>query len=899
MFAAVAFDIPVAKTFDYQVPGHLLGKLRPGHLVLAPFKTSTQPAIVVSLPQTIAIPEPKEITDCLHPDPLLSEWQLALAVRMAEQFLAPIGQCIWMMLPSGIAAQRDIQVTLNADAEPLTGLEHEIVLLLRRRGTLRGRQLDLALPGKQWRPAVDRLVKSGVLKRESILLPARVRPKTVQTASLAIAPRAIDAEVRALERPSRSADMLEAILEASAPDTSARFKKSGAERETLNKLVAEGWLVLRPDDTVALARPAQEVREQLAVLRKTAKAAHILRLLAREGEPVDVTWIYAQADCDLAYLRRLEAADLIILGEREVWRDSLGKREFVLTTAPMLTAEQSSAWSVLKAAMEMPSSRKHGVFLLQGVTGSGKTELYLRTIGLALARGSSAIFLVPEIALTAQTVRRVAARFPGQVAIIHSGLSEGERYDTWRRARAGLFRIAVGPRSALFTPLPDVEVIILDEEHDHSYKQTGDQYPPHYHARDVAEMMMKAKGGIVILGSATPSIEVQYRAEKQEIGRLELPNRIMGHRTSIHQQEQRAGVIARYQGESQTEALTIGLPDVMVVDMRSELKAGNTSIFSRTLQEDLRGVLARREQALLLMNRRGQATYVFCRDCGYVANCPHCDAPLTHHRVGMALRCHRCGHIQAEPVRCPQCSSTRIKYFGAGTQQVEQTVKDQFPNARVIRWDADSASTPGAHESILQHFIDRYADIVVGTQMIAKGLDLPLVTLVGIISADVSLNLPDFRAAERSFQLLTQAAGRAGRGLLGGKVVLQTYQPDHYVIQAAATHDTKGFYRREIAYRRDLGYPPFRRLVRVLFLAPQDSQARAEAERASTMLKQRIALLELTGTELIGPAPCFFSRVNQMYRWQVLLRGPDPTAALRGIDLPGSWRIEVDPLELL
>jgi primosomal protein N' (replication factor Y) len=540
------------------------------------------------------------------------------------------------------------------------------------------------------------------------------------------------------------------------------------------------------------------------------------------------------------------------------------------------------------------------VYLLHGVTGSGKTEIYLRAIDLALRQGKSALFLVPEIALTPQTVRRVAARFPGKVAVIHSGLSEGERYDTWRRCRDGLVQVIVGARSALFAPLPNIGVIILDESHDSSYKQSPPIPPPYYHARQVAEAMIRQHGAVLIMGTATPDIETAYRAERGEIRRLELAQRIMGHRVRVGELSERAGVLPRYQHEDEAQdAMHIDLPPVRVVDMRDELRAGNTSIFSTALQSALSDVLNRREQAILFLNRRGQATYVFCRDCGHVALCPRCDSPLTYHRAGDMLRCHRCNHSEPEPTLCPACRSRRIKFFGAGTQHVEMALAELFPRVRIARWDADTADSPEAHEAILQRFIDRKTDVMIGTQMVTKGLDLPLVTLVGVISADTAINLPDFRAGERTFQLLTQVAGRAGRGLLGGQVLLQTYNPQHYAIQAASRHDFHGFYQQEIAYRKRLGYPPFRRMIRILFRFPTELQAMSEAERAANMIRHRMKMLNMSGTELIGPAPCFFGRENKFFRWHVLLRGPDPVTALEGLNLPKGWFVDVDPVDIL
>ncbi len=557
--------------------------------------------------------------------------------------------------------------------------------------------------------------------------------------------------------------------------------------------------------------------------------------------------------------------------------------------------EKASNLSAVSRPNESAQSPvRNAIFLLHGVTGSGKTEIYLRAIERTLGHGRDAIFLVPEIALTAQTVRRVAARFGRRVAIVHSGLSIGERFDTWRRAREGQVQVIVGARSALFTPLPDVGLIVIDEEHDHSYKQSESGIglpPPYYHTRQVAEEMMRRNHGVLIVGSATPDVEVMYRAKQGEIQLLEMPNRVMGHRSRAQEQAVR--------DSNDDDAPMIELPPVQVVDMRRELKSGNTSIFSRKLQSAINETLDRREQGILFINRRGHATYVFCRDCGYVESCPRCESPLTYHRHGQALRCHRCGYEAPEPRVCPRCRSTRIKFFGAGTQQVEQALQIMYPRARIVRWDADTAATPDAHASIMQRFVDRRADILIGTQMVAKGLDLPMVTLVGVVSADMGVALPDFRAGERTFQLLTQVAGRAGRGLLGGQVVLQTYQPEHYAIDAASRHDYTAFYAREIAYRREIGYPPFRRLVRVIFRSDSEPRARAEAERAAEFLRDRIDQLRLTGTELIGPAPCFFQKVNRFYRWHLLLRGPNPAAALTNVEIPKGWFVDVDPVEVL
>ncbi len=912
MYAEVAVNAPIHHTFDYLVPPHLLSRLMVGHLVQVRFRTGIEYGIVLDMRETSAIEEPKAIEAILDPQPVVTPAQIDLARWMAERYLAAPGYCLWLFLPPGLTGGRDIRVTLlDEDALTPDDVEQRVLHLLKKRsGVITGRRLDVAktLIGQHWRPAVDSLAKEGVVDVERILTPPRVRPRDIQTAALAIHPDQVEGVARHLGRESRRADVLEvlATLHHPAPVLNDVMDIAEVSRGPIDALEKAGLVTIDRDNkpaTVSLAFPKDQLTEQLIQLRQGERPLHVLKVLARQTEPIEVSWLFAQTGARMEDLKKLEEDGLILLGEKPAWRDSLADRDFVPSLPPPLTPEQAEAWGVIEPFMKSwgwgkaSPDQQDGLFLLHGVTGSGKTEIYLRAIDLALAQGRQAIYLVPEIALTAQTVRRVAARFPGRTAIVHSRLSEGERYDTWRRARQGLVQVVVGPRSALFTPLPDVGVIILDEEHDPSYKDS--QGMPGYHSRDVAEQMMRRNHGTLLLGSATPDVESVMRAQRGELRLLELPTRIMGHRMRILEQSNRLNINAQYYPARAADALSIDLPPVQVVDMREELKAGNISIFSYDLQAALTEVLRRREQAILFINRRGAATYVFCRDCGQVANCPNCDAPLTFHRPDEALRCHRCGHQTPQPTVCPQCGSRRVKYFGAGTQQVESAMAEMFPHARLLRWDADTAGTDAsAHELFLQRFIDRKADVLIGTQMIAKGLDIPLVTLVGVVSADMGLNIPDFRAGERTFQLLTQVAGRAGRGLLGGRVILQTYQPEHYAIRAAADHDFKGFYEQEIDYRRSLGYPPFRRLARIVFHDESETRAHSLAEEAVRLLRSRIKRLELN-TEIIGPAPCFFSRVNTIYRWQVLLRGSDPAAALRGIEHQRGWHIDLDPVEVV
>jgi len=623
----------------------------------------------------------------------------------------------------------------------------------------------------------------------------------------------------------------------------------------------------------------------------------IVEFLRSASGSVDVGQVRAETGCTRYHLDKLAERELIALEAEEVWRDPLAGQVFVPTEPPPLTPDQATVWDVIKSQI---SNSKSQISLLHGVTGSGKTEIYLRAVAEVLARGRRALILVPEISLTPQTAGRFAARFPGRVAVLHSALSEGERYDTWRRARAGLVDVVVGPRSALFSPLAPLGLIVLDEEHESSYKQEAPR--PRYHARDVALELARQTGAMVILGSATPSLESYQRAQRGEFNLLEMPRRIMGHTRRLRDLQSRYRVPhIRYQAmrKGPTEARYMPLPPVQIVDLRAELRAGNRSIFSRALQRALGEALGRNEQVILFLNRRGTATFVLCRDCGHVIRCPRCDVPLTYHGPRASLVCHHCNHREPQPDHCPQCGSKRIRYFGLGTERVEETVRERWPNVRLLRWDRDTARTHTAHANILQRFVDGEADVLVGTQMIAKGLDLPLVTLVGVISADPALNLPDFRSGERAFQLLAQVAGRAGRGLLGGRVILQTYHPDHYAVVAAAAHDYAGFAARELAFRREQGYPPYRRLAKLVYEDASPTRAQAEAETLAEALRDALARRGLTTTDLIGPAPPFFARLRGRYRWQIVLRHADPAEFLRAVKIHAGWRVDVDPVSVL
>ncbi len=815
----------VVPVFTYHLPDELQGRLTVGSLVVVPFGSRRLYGIVVALSDESPVPETRPVASLVDPEPVLTPAQIALARWMSHEYLAPLHECLELMLPPGVAGYADVQAALDEKARPedaRTVAQEQLFRVLDRRGFLHGRQLDRVLPRRQWRRAADQLARRGLVVKSSFLAPPRARPKQVCTVE---------------------------------------------------------WIAHDVDTDAALAGLKSECYPA------------VVQFLRREGEPVDVSWVYAETGCKRYHLNKLAERNLVAFDTEEVWRDPLADETFVPDTLPPLTPDQQAVWDVIRAS---------STHLLHGVTGSGKTEIYLRAVEEVLARGQQAIALVPEISLTPQTAHRFGARFGRRIAILHSALTEGERYDTWRRARAGLVDIVIGPRSALFAPFPNLGLIVLDEEHDDSYKQVAPS--PRYHARDVALELARLTGATVILGSATPSLESYYRAQRGEFTLLEMPRRIMAHTRRLRDLQARYHIPRiRYHAlrDGPPEARYLPLPPVQIVDLRAELRAGNRSIFSRALQRAMDEALGRSEQVILFLNRRGTATFVLCRDCGYVPRCPRCDIPLTYHRPHARLVCHHCNHHEPQPDRCPQCGGERIRYFGLGTERVERAIHQRWPDVRTLRWDRDTARNYAAHATVLHLFSTGLAHVLVGTQMVAKGLDLPLVTVVGIISADTALNLPDFRSGERTFQLLTQVAGRAGRGLLGGRVILQTYNPDHYAVIAASNHDYAGFAARELAFRREQGYPPYRRLAKLVYEDASPSRAQAQAEALAETLRDALARRGLPTTDLIGPAPPFFARLRGRYRWQVLLCHPDPPSFLHAVQIPPGWRVDVDPVSVL
>ena len=530
--------------------------------------------------------------------------------------------------------------------------------------------------------------------------------------------------------------------------------------------------------------------------------------------------------------------ELIKVTNQMVLRDPYKDKNFENPTIP-LTREQSS---IIKEFYKL-SNNKSQKLLIHGVTGSGKTEIYLNMISIMLEKKKQCILLVPEISLTPQMVERVIGRFGDQVSILHSGLSDGERYDQWNRIKSGEAHIVIGARSAIFAPLENLGLIIIDEEHETTYKSST---RPRYHVREIAEKRCENENCHMVLGSATPSIESYYKSKENQYKLFSLKNRVDD----------------------------IPMPGSTLVDMRDELKNGNYSILSKKLKDEINSTLEKKQQIILFLNRRGYSTFISCRECGYVEKCPNCDVSLTFHSNQQTVMCHYCGYQKKAPKICPSCKSNKIKYFGTGTQKVTQVIEKEYPDAKILRMDVDTTKRKGAHDRILNAFKNKEADILIGTQMIAKGLDFPNVTLVGVIIADTSLNLPDFRAAERTFQLTTQVAGRAGRGALLGRVIVQTYEPDHYSLIHAKSHDYNNFYNEEIIIRKEMLYPPFKNIINIIFSCiNEDHVIKISNEFYIRLINyfKSIDKLDLI-SDIYKPVPAGISKISNKYRWHMIIK---------------------------
>lgn len=639
-------------------------------------------------------------------------------------------------------------------------------------------------------------------------------------------------------------EMLQPLFNRNGKSTMKQFEQAGLMK-LLKEAVDEGLVivenVVKQQGNIKEIRMVQvthssEIIEQLIeqLGNRSAKQRQLMQwMIGHVGQVFEVADILQQVGVSQAVLQAVVDKGAASFVQQEVYRNPF-KKDVALTNHLQLTGEQQIALSAITTAME---EKRAETFLLQGVTGSGKTEVYLQAIQHTLLEGKQAIMLVPEISLTPQMTERFRSRFGEQVAVLHSGLSVGEKYDEWRKIQQGKVSVVVGARSAIFAPFTNVGLFILDEEHESTYKQEDS---PRYHARDVAIWRSQFYNCPVILGSATPSLESFARAKKKVYTLLTLKER------------------AKQQA----------LPTVKVIDMREELHKGNRSMFSVDLIEGIKTRLERKEQIVLFLNRRGYSSFVLCRDCGTVVQCPNCDISLTYHRSHEKLKCHYCGYDEYVPQTCPQCTSDHIRFFGTGTQKVEEEIYKQFPEARVVRMDVDTTSKKGSHEELLDRFGRGDADILLGTQMIAKGLDFPNITLVGVLSADTSLHLPDYRASERTFQLMTQVSGRAGRHDKLGEVIIQTYTPEHYAIELSKEQLYEPFYEREMHARHLASYPPYYYVVLIQLSHEDIMMAQEYVARAAEYLRNNLS----QQVAIIGPTSASIARLQNRYRYQCLIK---------------------------
>lgn len=676
-----------------------------------------------------------------------------------------------------------------------------------------------------------------------------------------------------------------------------RQKCRGAYRG-IQALIDRGWA----ESYLALPTPPRPQRRQAVTVVQvptpedpavTKRQREVLSLLQRRGGDLWLQEALQFCRTTSATMRSLAAKGYLAIEEREVLRQP-NSPALAPDQPKTLTAAQQTALASLQAA------NSYEVALLHGVTGSGKTEVYLQAIAPRLQAGKSALVLVPEIGLTPQLTDRFQQRFGDRVYVYHSGLSDGERYDAWRRMLQGEAMVVIGTRSAVFSPLPQLGIIVLDEEHDSSFKQ--DQPMPCYHARTVAQWRAELDNCPLVLGSATPSLESWIDQPAMRLN------------TQSTDRDSAAAIAPPVPEPTHPVRHYLVLPDrihqrppppITVVDMRLELQIGNRSIFSRSLRAALETMKSRDEQGILFIQRRGHSSFVSCRSCGYVMMCPHCDVSLSYHqsRSGTAptLRCHYCGFGQAQPPTCPACGSQYLKHFGSGTQRVEQAIAQELPDLRCLRFDSDTTRAKGAHRALLARFAQGEADVLVGTQMLTKGIDLPQVTVVGIIAADGLLYMADYRASERAFQVLTQVAGRAGRGTQPGRVILQTYNPDNPVVQAVKAQNIHHFLATENQQRQALNYPPAGRLILLRITSPDRAAAEQTAQDIAVQLSTRLE----DAWSLLGPVPAPILRVARRYRWQVLLKGestaplPDLTDLSKQCPAYVSLTIDVDPLNLM
>ncbi len=823
-FAEIAVPVPVHQTYSYEIPDELQATICPGHRVIVPLGQRKVTGYVVAVMDECDRSDLKPIDDLLDDEPAVQPDLLLLARWIADYYICPLGEVIKAMLPKGINVESQIAIHLLKSPEE-----------------------------------INRYLQSNHAPTQAHILEllARSSPQTIH-------------ELR------------------------KQIRRSGLNF-SINRLVEKGLVAREIQLTRAMARPkfeqwirirpryneSDQAQQVLSILSAASSAElECFKTVLAVGE-ISLRHLEKQGNFDRKTITRLTKQGYLEKFQKEVFRSYYPSSEAPKLPTIQLNDHQQKVLESILSAIERDEYR---TFLIHGVTGSGKTQVYIEALKQTIAKGKTGIILVPEISLTPQTVSRFTANFPGQVAVLHSRMSPGERFDSWRRLKRGELKIAIGPRSAIFAPLKNLGMIIVDEEHESSYKQL--ETPPLYHARDVAVYRGMLNRAVVILGSATPSLESYFNAQRGKYQLLELPQRVDG----------------------------IPMPQVTIIDMlqqRRRYPGKNVAVFSKPLQEKVLEKLQLNQQIILLQNRRGFSTSIKCKDCGFIEQCPNCNITLTYHLSNRSVRCHYCNFTKRAPESCPQCGGVDILFQGIGTQRVEQEIRQIFPEARIIRMDLDTTTRKFSHDKILKDFGSGKYNILLGTQMVAKGLDFENVTLVGVISADTSLLFPDFRASERTFQLLTQVAGRAGRKNIVGEVYIQTYSPDNLSLKFAQQHNFKQFFLSELPVRKELNYPPFGRLVYILIKGENEIAVQAAAER----FHQALHLPEALG-KVLGPIPAPLSKIKKNFRWQLIIKANkanDPKGeqlrkhlldALAKFNVPSHPRgikiiIDIDPISLL
>lgn len=844
-FAEVAVDFPDehSRTFSYSVPEGV--DITVGDLVWVPFGPRTLQGVVFELADvaSVDLDKVRPITARTGGGPFIAEHLLLAARWVAEHYRTTLFTACSLLLPPGASSR--LRTWLSPGEIPegndpggdLSRRERQAFGYVQERGRAPKSRVARRL-GMGGMAIVDRLVRRGVLRAEPEWEKPRVSAVFTNRIELSASQENADELIKTLKAESTKSG--KPIARSRRRADLLEWFRSGhvaSTKKSLNERFGAGAVRWAFDENLIATRKIRRDRDPLADYFFQQEFAHT---------PND---------------RQKHAIEAVV--------------------GQILAARPSTN----------PADRK---FLLRGVTGSGKTEVYLQAIEACIAAGKRAIFLVPEIALTPQTLQRIAGRFPGKVAVLHSGLTAGQRYDQWWRVRNGDFPIVLGSRGAIFAPVEDIGLIVIDEEHEWTYKQ-GDQ-APRYHARAVAERISETTGAVLLLGSATPEITSFRAARAGRYQLLELPDRIGRGPTNDELRGPEAQAMAT----------------VKIVDMRDERADGHFEMLSRTLIDSMKHALADGGKVILFLNRRGAASFVQCMDCGEVRQCIRCDTALTFHRTQGGARsgpnkpkgrsgrlvCHYCNYSVGAGRACPLCNGKQMRRSTPGTQMAAQAVNQYFPSVEVVRWDSDSARTATDHQRIMDEFVKGGANVLVGTQMVAKGLDIPKVTLVGVISADTGLAVPDFRAGERAFQVLAQVVGRSGRGTWGGSAVIQTFNPDHYAIQAAADQDYELFYDTEILLRSAQANPPFTNMIKLMHSAGNAEVAQQEAERLAAELNSARETHGETSVEVIGPTPAYPLKVRNMYRWQILLKGPQPERLLEIAPAGSLWTVDVDPASL-